>query len=131
MVPILVALALLATVRTTGSSAAKVSYSQFLRQVEDGQVAGVTITAGGSGANRAMAVLKGGRTVRTVLPRDYRDVLAALQAKLVNVEIQENPAALNILINASPFLVLLALWVFLMRRIRDNPEPSGSPGGSF
>jgi len=126
VVLVLVAVALFAAIRTSGPGGPKVSYSHFLEQVEDGQVAGVTITSGGSGAARAMAALKDGTTVRTVLPRDYRDVLAVLQARLVNVEIQESPAALDTLVNASPFLLLLALWIILMNRMRNNPKP-GTP----
>lgn len=92
-----------------------VSYSQFLQQVEAGRVAEVQISAGNSGTATAKVRLKDGRTTQTVLPLDYSAALGAMQRRTVNVEIQDASASpVRLLINAGPFLILLAVWVFLM-----------------
>ena len=95
----------------------KLTYSQFLEQVRAGQVAGVIVFAGNSGANQVDCRLKNGNTVRTVLPSDYRDAVMAMLDKQVNVEIQDSSSGpLRLLINATPFLLLLGVWIFLMMR---------------
>src|SRR6266851_3928024 len=69
-----------------GRSQTKVTYSQFLQQVRAGQVVNVIIVAGSSGAAQVTCRLKDGAAVRTVLPSDYRDAMAAMQDKLVNIK---------------------------------------------
>ena len=97
----------------------KATYSQFLQQVRDGRVASVIIAASNSGATDASYRLKDGAMARTVLPSDYRDALAAMEDSLVDIEIQTGRFPL--LINASPFILLLVLWVFLMYWKRNGP----------
>jgi len=98
-----------------------VSYSRFLEEVRAGQVAGVVVFGSNSGAIEATCQLKDGKTVRTVLPWDYRDALQAMQDKLVNIEIRNSPAPSRIFRNSAPFLVLLALWiVFMIFRFPDG-----------
>jgi len=106
-----------------GGGQTKVTYSQFLQKVRAGQVANVIIVAGSSGAAQVTCRLKDGATVRTVLPADYRDAMAAMQDKLVNIEIQDSSAGrLKPLANATPFLLLLALWFFMLRRLQNGPR---------
>jgi cell division protease FtsH len=109
-------------IRTSGRGQTRLTYSQFLQLVEAGSVASVVIEPG-SGANPAICRLKDGNNLRTVLPSDYRDALAAMQDKLVNIEIQDPSSGwIPLLINASPFLVLLAFWLFMMLRLRNGPR---------
>ena len=110
----------------SGRGQTKVSYSQFLQQVRDAQVANVTITPGDSGASRVTGRLKNGTVVRTVFPPHYQDAIAAMQDKLVNIEIQDSSGPLPLLLNATPFLVLLGLWVVMMRRLETHPRPSSA-----
>jgi ATP-dependent Zn protease len=107
--------ALICFVGKTHRQQAVLSYSQFLRQVETGQVDEVKIAAGGSGATPATVRLRDGKTSRTVLPADYSVSLAILQDKLVNVVIEDashNPTGL--LLNAMPFFLLLAVWIAIL-----------------
>ena len=91
------------------------TYTQFIERVRAGQVAGVEIAAGNLGASPATIRLKDGRTTQTVLPMDYSAALALLENQLVNVEIRDAASSpMHLLVNATPFLVLLAVWVFLM-----------------
>jgi ATP-dependent Zn protease len=67
--------------------------------------------------------LKDGKTVRTVLPSDYRDAVAAMQDNMVNVEIRDSSSGpLRLFINATPFLLLFGVWIFLMRKAPDGPR---------
>jgi len=92
-----------------------INYSQFIHQARAGQVAKVEIAAGNPGASPATIHLKDGQVSRTILPSDYSAALALLEAQSVNVEIQDaSTSPTRLLVNATPFLLLLAIWVFLM-----------------
>lgn len=114
----LICLAVVLRIATTGQrSLTTYTYSQFLDQVHRSQIAGVVIIASKSGAVEATCRLKDGKAARTVLPSDYRDALLAMQDKLVNIEIRDPSAGpLRLLMNATPFLLLLGVWVVLMIR---------------
>jgi ATP-dependent Zn protease len=91
------------------------TYSRFLEEVRTGQVAAAIIFGNNSGAIQATCTLKNGKTVRTVLPSDYRDALRVMRDNLVNIEIRDaSSGSLRILMNATPFLLLLGLWILLM-----------------
>jgi ATP-dependent Zn protease len=91
------------------------TYSEFLQQVRTGQVASVVIDAKNSGAVHATCSTKYGKTVRTVLPADYADALKTMQERLVNIEIRDSfSEPLRLLRNATPFLLLLGVWIFLI-----------------
>ena len=105
-----------------GRRQSKVTYSQFLQQVRAGKVTNVIIAAGNSGTSQLTCKLKDGTVVRTVLPSDYRDAIAAMQDGLVDIEIQESSWGwLARLSNAIPFLLLLGFWLFMMRRMQSGP----------
>jgi len=115
---VVVASVLSSLVRTSPPRLPTVTYSQFLREVAEGSVASATIN-GGRNASPTVISLKDGRTEQTVLPGDYRLALSAMEAKLVNIKIVDSSENWrSILVNASPFLVLLALWVILMQRMQ-------------
>lgn len=102
------------------------TYSRFLDQVHSGQVASVVVIDSNSGAVEAACRLKDGKTVRTVLPSDYRDALVAMQDKLVNIEIRDSALGpFSLLIKAMPFLLLLGIWIYLMiRKFPNGPRQS-------
>src|ERR1019366_942572 len=109
---------------TSQRSLTALTYSQFLEKVRTGQVASVIVMGSNSGAIQAICRLKDGNAVRTVLPSDYRDAMVAMQDKLVNVEIRESSSGpLQLIMNATPFLLLLGVWIFLM--IRKFPNGPG------
>ncbi len=92
-----------------------ITYTQFIERVRAGQVAGVEIAAGDRGASQATIRFKNGSTGRTVLPFDYSAALALLEEQLVIVEIQDaSTSPGRLLLNATPFFLLLAVWVVLM-----------------
>jgi ATP-dependent Zn protease len=105
------------------------TYSQFLDRVRTGQIAGVIVMGSNSGATAAICRLKDGNSVRTVLPRDYRDTLVAMQDNQVNIEIRDAASEpLQLLWKASPFLLLLGVWVFLMLwKFSNSSGQAGAP----
>lgn len=105
------------------------TYSQFLEQVRGGQVAGVILTGSNSGATQATCRLKNGSTVRTVLPSDYKDALMTMQDKRVDIEIRDSSSGpLQFFINATPFFLLLGVWIVLMIRTFPNGPRQGILG---
>lgn len=99
----------------------RATYSEFLQQVQSGEVSKATIAVTKNGANPVMYILKNGVRMQTIVPRDYQDALGAMQAKLVNVEIQNASSRFwRVAANASPFFLLLGFWVFMMRQMRKK-----------
>lgn len=107
--------------RDSADRSPKATYSKFLQQVRQGNVSTVTITPGDSGANPATYRAKDGNPGRTVMPSDYRDAIAAMEAGSVDIEIKESSTALfRPLLNAIPFLFLLGFWLFMMGKLRSG-----------
>jgi cell division protease FtsH len=102
---------------TQGLLRPRATYSEFLKRVQAGEVAKATIeVAARSGADQIDYTLKNGSRVKTVVPSDDREAMAAMRDKLVNIEIRDASASpLRLLANATPFLLLLAFWVVMMR----------------
>ena len=105
------------------------TYSQFLERVRGGRVASVIVIGSGSGAIQATSRLKDGNTVRTVLPSDYRDAMAEMQDKVDNIEIRRSSSGpLRLFLNATPFFLLLGVWIFLLIRKYPNSIRRGVLG---
>ena len=121
---VLIAVAVLMwAVERNGHNPVKATYSQFLEQVQAGQVSKATIVAAQGGANPVTYSLKDGSRVDSVLPHDYRNALEAMQQKMVDIEIRDASSQwLRVLANASPFLVLLGFWFFMMNRMSSNRD---------
>ena len=86
-----------------------------MRGGRNGRVAEVKILADSSGADGARVRLKDGTTTNTVLPVHYSVALEAMQQAAVNVEIQDaSNSRSRLALNAAPFLILLAVWVYFM-----------------
>jgi cell division protease FtsH len=102
---------------------AKATYSEFLQQVQSGQVSKATIVAAHTGANPVTYSLKNGSQARSVLPGDYRDALEAMRQKMVDIEIQDASSQwVRVFSNAAPFLLLLGFWVFMMNRMKSTRD---------
>ena len=122
LVVVAVVMALVIGDRTDGSRT-KATYTEFLQQVQAGEVSKATIAVAETGANPVTYRLKSGSEWLTIIPRNYQDALAAMQNKLVNVEIRDAQSQrVRTLANASPFLLLLGFWVVMMIWMRKNPN---------
>jgi membrane-associated HD superfamily phosphohydrolase len=107
----------------TDRSKTKATYSEFLQQVQAGEVSKATIAVAKTGATPVTYRLKSGSEWLTIIPRNYQEALAAMQTRMVNVEIRDlTSQRLSVFLNASPFFLLLGVWVLMMIRMKKSPN---------
>ncbi|MEO1562891.1 MAG: ATP-dependent zinc metalloprotease FtsH [Pseudomonadota bacterium] len=104
-------------------SSQSVSYSEFLNEVENGEIASVSIDG-----ERLVATRADGGVFRTVAPPEDGELVNRLIAN--NVEIEAEPQEQSILMSLisifGPFLLLMALLFFMMNRMQG-----GGRGGAM
>jgi cell division protease FtsH len=102
-----------------------ITFTGFIREVEAGKVWKVTISDG-----HVQGEYKDNASIlHTLIPRHYVEIYKILQDSGVEIEIEEKSGGwVSVLINASPFLLLLAFWVFMMRQMQGGRK-SGPPSG--
>jgi len=100
-------------------------FTDFIREVEAGKVRKVTISGG---THLEGEYKDNGPALRTLIPAHYVDIYKILQDHSVDIEIREASGTgwVSVLINASPFLLLLAFWVFMMLQMKGGRK-SGPP----
>jgi len=106
----------------------QLSFTEFLNRVEAGQVKSVTISGG-----EVRGVFKNDSSgLHTVIPANYPDIYNLLRGKNVDVDIKETSSGtwVSLLINAIPFILLLAFWVFMMRQMQSGGNKALSFGKS-
>lgn len=117
------ALLLWQTVRVGSNPSAgqvsEISYSQFLAQVENGQVGKVSIVG-----NEVQGTGKSGGRFRVIAPPDHTEMMNAL--KQHQVEIWFRDASTHswpaYLLNLAPLVLLAAIWLFMIRQVRSRSE---------
>ncbi len=131
-VGVLFALVLLVQMIDGGRGAATgqaIAYSEFVRQVDEGNVRSVTM-ATGSGNNSAITgKLDTGEVFNTIAPGDA-NVSDKLIAKGVAVQVKGEEGSsiwLYMLYNSLPFLLILGISFFVMRQMQKNAG-SGAMG---
>ena len=104
-----------------------VKFSEFMAQVEAGQVADVTITG-----NEIKGHTASRDAFRTFAPLGYDKLTDRLLAKNVVVTYQPDatPTWANMLISWAPFLLLIGFWVFFMRQMQSGGNKALSFGKS-
>jgi cell division protease FtsH len=115
--------------RGKGKPEVNLAFSQFLSEVEAGRVKSVKI----SGTEvRGQFVDDSQGPLRTLIPANYPKVYEILTAKNVAIEMQEstNGTLVSLLVNAIPFVLLLALWIFMMRQMQSGGNKALSFGKS-
>jgi cell division protease FtsH len=126
---ICVAVLLWQVVRTAKTPREKeITFSQFLADVEAGKVKKVII----SGTEVHGSYRDESAGLRTLIPANYPDTYKLLQEKGVDIEIKEVNSGnwISILVNASPFILLLAFWIFMMRQMQSGGNKALSFGKS-
>jgi len=120
---------LFAVVRTgQGRREQQITFTEFLNKVQEGQVKEVTINGSevhGSYQNPSLGL-------HTYIPINYPDLYKQLQDHNVNVEIKDSSSGnwVSILINLSPFIVIFAFWIFMMRQMQSGGNKALSFGKS-
>ena len=102
-------------------------FSEFMTQVEAGQVADVTITG-----NEIKGHTVSREAFRTFAPVGYDKLVDTLLARKVTVNYQpdQTPTWANMLISWAPFLLLIGFWIFFMRQMQSGGNKALSFGKS-
>ncbi len=126
---IVVAVLLFTVVKTgQGPKEQQITFTQFLNKIDEGQVAEVTITGTevhGLFQNKQLGF-------HTFIPANYPDLYNLLKNKGVDTQFKNENSNnwLGILLNASPFIVLLGFWIFMMRQMQSGGNKALSFGKS-
>ena len=107
-----------------------IAYSDFIKQVDQGSVRGVTMATTTTGGGAAISgKLANGQAFRTTAPADAK-VSDRLIAKGVAVQVKaEEPTSLlmALLLNSLPFMLILGVSFFVFRQMQKN-SGSGAMG---
>jgi cell division protease FtsH len=120
---------LFAVVRTGQTpKATELTFTQFLDKVQEGGVA--TVEVNGSEVHGTFQDRT--RTFHTYIPPNYPNVYDLLKDKKVDMTIKDTSSGnwVSILLNASPFIVILAFWIFMMRQMQSGGNKALSFGKS-
>jgi cell division protease FtsH len=99
------------------TTAGSVIFSDFISQVEKGQVTEVTIQGENITGN-----LTDGKAFKTYMPKDTQ-LVPLLKEKNVRVTarpVEDSPWYMNILISWFPMLLLIGIWIFFMRQMQSG-----------
>jgi len=119
------------TVVRTGQHRADhpLTFTQFVNDVKAGKVKDVTING-----MEVRGTYKDDNNagLHTLIPSNYPDIYKLLQDSGVNIDIKEANSGnwVNLLINAIPFILLLAFWIFMMRQMQSGGNKALSFGKS-
>ena len=107
----------------------QVNFSQFLADVEAGKVKAVKFS-GTDVSGEYKEPTEG--SFHTQSPLNYPDLYKILQEKSVTMEFKEPNSGnwISLLVNASPFILLLAFWIFMMRQMQSGGNKALSFGKS-
>ncbi|HSE58206.1 MAG TPA: ATP-dependent zinc metalloprotease FtsH [Nitrospiraceae bacterium] len=105
----------------------EVIFSDFMTQLEKGEVTKVTI----KGSNIS-AILKDGSRIKTYTA-DYPEFVKILRERNVQIEAkppEDSPWYITFLVTWGPFILFLGLWFFLMRQMQIGGNKALSFGKS-
>jgi len=111
------------------AAAETVPYSEFVRQVNEGNVQSVTTAATSTGNQVISGKLSGGDSFRTVAPADA-NVTERLLERGVQVQAKEAEQSsfwLILLYQSLPFILMIGLAIFIIRQMQKNAG-SGAMG---
>ncbi|WP_336276617.1 ATP-dependent zinc metalloprotease FtsH [Bartonella sp. CB178] len=100
------------------SGSGEVSYSEFLKRVENNEIKSVTIQG-----QKLTGYTAEFRAISTYAPRDL-SLIQKLESKNVNVkaipESSGNGIFLNLLFSLLPVLIIVGVWIFFMRQMQSG-----------
>ena len=104
-----------------------VNFSDFLRQVEAGEVDSVEITGNG-----ITGTMSGGNRFRTYAPPQYEGLVNLLVDRNVEVNAREATSSpwATLLYSWAPILLIIGFWVFFMRQVQSGGNKALSFGKS-
>ncbi len=104
------------------------SFSEFLTEVEAGTIRSVTING-----NEAKGEFANGREAyHTVVPANYPKLFDILNDKKVATKLEDANSGgwVGYIVQASPFLLLVGFWLFMMRQMQSGGNKALSFGKS-
>src|ERR1035438_1039158 len=108
----------------------ELSFSQFMDEVKAGRVAKVTVAANDVHGEMRNPT----QQLHTTVPLNYPNIYDLMKAANppVDVTIKDTSSGtwLSILLQASPFIVLAAFWIFMVRQDRKSTRLNSSHFGS-
>jgi len=108
---------------TQGQKPAKLTYTQFLQQVEAKKVTSVTITYENAGTGRVQGELSDGGKFETVIPTSDQDLLATLRERGVEVKVEEparTPWWTALLGTLLPVILVIGAFFFIMQQTQGG-----------
>ncbi|GHU92895.1 ATP-dependent zinc metalloprotease FtsH [Deltaproteobacteria bacterium] len=115
------------TFEQTQSNVQRVSYTEFLAKINDGQLLSVTIQG-----HTLTGKTTDGRSIQTYAPQDI-GLVARLIEKKVEIKAEppeEQPWYMTLLVSWFPMLLLIGVWVFFMRQMQGGGGKAMSFGRS-
>jgi ATP-dependent Zn protease len=120
---------------TNPSGAAAMSYSNFMTQLENSNIAAAKLLEGRSTTQIQGELRRPAQSFTATVPNEtIPDLMQRLRNEGAAVEVKEaagaNPAsAASLLINLAPLLVvmLMAIFIFMMRRNQRSRSQQGTP----
>ncbi len=106
---------------------AAINFSDFMTQVEAGDIKEVTVNGNEIRGKRAS-----GDAFKTVVPYGYDKPLDSLLARKVQVSVinDQAPTFTTVLITFAPYAILLGIWIFFMRQMQAGGNKAMSFGKS-
>jgi cell division protease FtsH len=127
---VLIGLALLLFMVVHNSQGQKddvLSFTDFSKKVDAGQIKDVTVDM-----NDVTGHYMNGGTFKTTLPLNYPDIFKQMTSKdvIANIKPTSSSTWVNVLLNTSPFIVIIAFWIFMMRQMQSGGNKALSFGKS-
>jgi cell division protease FtsH len=111
-----------------GPKEQELSFTTFMDEAVAGRIAKVTIAA-----NDVHGEMRNpSQQLHTTIPLNYPNIYDLLHSKNVEVNIKDTSSGtwLSILLQASPFIVLAAFWIFMVRQMQSGGNKALSFGKS-
>jgi len=107
------------------------AFTDLMNYVEAGKVKSVTVNSTTGDVTGAYKD-SDGRQFRSNIPTNYPTIYDKMREKGVQVTVQKDSGTgwVSILINAVPFVLLLAFWIFMMRQMQSGGNKALSFGKS-
>ncbi|MDQ3144066.1 MAG: ATP-dependent zinc metalloprotease FtsH [Pseudomonadota bacterium] len=106
----------------TAATGTAMPYSQFVREVDEGNVKSVTVATASNRNSTIAGTLEGGKAFTTTAPADA-NVSDRLIAKGVALQVkpeEQSSIWMYMLLNSLPFILILGISFFVMRQMQKN-----------
>ncbi|HEV6966101.1 ATP-dependent zinc metalloprotease FtsH [Roseateles sp.] len=129
---IVIALVLFTVVKQFGGATApgnQIGYSEFLDEVQARRIKQVTLTEGGASGAEILAETTDGKKLRVTATYLDRGLIGDLRNNGIKFDVkprEEQSFLISMLINWTPMLLLIGVWVYFMRQMQG-----GGKGGAF